>query len=61
VAFLGKILLLSSLASLCVFTLAIGFVQPATPFCVVLERNNTGAECKMLVTADEIVKGKNYF
>ncbi|KAI6224344.1 MFS domain-containing protein [Aphelenchoides fujianensis] len=52
-----KLLLLFSLASLCVFTLAIGFVQPPTPFCVVLDRNNSGGECKLLVPAGEIIRG----
>ncbi|KAI6204986.1 hypothetical protein M3Y94_00740700 [Aphelenchoides besseyi] len=51
-----KLLLLFSLASLIVFTLAIGFVQPATPFCVILDRNSTN-ECKLLVPASEIVRG----
>lgn len=40
-----------------VFTLAIGFVQPVTPYCVVLDKNDTGGECKLLVSANEIIRG----
>uniref|UniRef100_A0A915N9Y2 Major facilitator superfamily associated domain-containing protein n=1 Tax=Meloidogyne javanica TaxID=6303 RepID=A0A915N9Y2_MELJA len=40
-----------------VFTLAVGFVQPLTPYCVVLDKNNTGGECKFLVPASKIIRG----
>jgi hypothetical protein len=54
-----------------VFTLAVGFVQPLTPsadqscenriiffrYCVVLDKNTTGGECKFLVPASEIIRG----
>ncbi|KAL3072416.1 hypothetical protein niasHT_034100 [Heterodera trifolii] len=53
----GKLLLLCSLCSMVVFTLAVGFVQPLTPYCVVLDQNSTGGECKFLVPASEIVRG----
>ncbi|KAI1718365.1 MFS_1 like family domain-containing protein [Ditylenchus destructor] len=53
----GKVLLLFSLGAMIVFTLAIGFVQPITPFCVVLDKNDTGGECKLLVPASEVVRG----
>ncbi|VDL75744.1 unnamed protein product [Nippostrongylus brasiliensis] len=52
-----KLLLLFSLGSLIVFTLAVGFVQPITPYCVVLvpEENST---CQMmLVPAGRVVRG----
>lgn len=38
-------------------TLAVGFVQPVTPYCVVLDKNSTGGECKLLVPADEVIRG----
>lgn len=53
----GKLLLLFALGALVAFTLAIGFVQPATPFCVVLDKNSTGGECKLLRPASEIIRG----
>ncbi|KAI3415711.1 hypothetical protein GPALN_005300 [Globodera pallida] len=53
----GKMLLLFSLCSMIVFTLAVGFVQPLTPYCVVLDQNSTGGECKFLVPASEIISG----
>uniref|UniRef100_A0AC34PUK8 Major facilitator superfamily associated domain-containing protein n=1 Tax=Panagrolaimus sp. JU765 TaxID=591449 RepID=A0AC34PUK8_9BILA len=53
----GKVLLLFSLGAFIVSTLAIGFVQPITPYCVVLDKNDTGGECKLLVPADKIVRG----
>nr|CDJ82706.1 Major facilitator superfamily MFS-1 domain containing protein [Haemonchus contortus] len=52
-----KLLLLFSLGSLIVFTLAIGFVQPITPYCVVLvpEANTS---CQMvLVPAGKVIRG----
>jgi len=68
------LLLVFSLASMILFTLAVGFVQPLTPlasiierwltnnhtvfrYCVVLDKNNTGGECKFLVPASEIIRG----
>ncbi|CAD5234065.1 unnamed protein product [Bursaphelenchus xylophilus] len=53
----GKLLLLFSLGTFIVFTLAVGFVQPATPFCVVLDKNSSGGECKLLRPASEIIRG----
>ncbi|KAK0417086.1 hypothetical protein QR680_012826 [Steinernema hermaphroditum] len=53
----GKLLLMFSLASLIVSTLAIGFVQPVTPFCVVLDRNSTGGQCMLLAPAGEVIRG----
>ncbi|KAK6742762.1 hypothetical protein RB195_010183 [Necator americanus] len=52
-----KLLLLFSLGSLIVFTLAVGFVQPITPYCVVLvPKENTS--CQMvLVPAGKVVRG----
>uniref|UniRef100_A0A914MD32 Major facilitator superfamily associated domain-containing protein n=2 Tax=Meloidogyne incognita TaxID=6306 RepID=A0A914MD32_MELIC len=52
-----KLLLLFSVGSMIVFTLAVGFVQPLTPYCVVLDKNNTGGECKFLVPASKIIRG----
>lgn len=40
-----------------VLTLAIGFVQPVTPYCVVLDKNATGDECKLLVPAGAAIRG----
>uniref|UniRef100_A0A914NSY7 Major facilitator superfamily associated domain-containing protein n=1 Tax=Meloidogyne incognita TaxID=6306 RepID=A0A914NSY7_MELIC len=51
-----KLLLLFSVGSMIVFTLAVGFVQPLTPYCVVLDKNNTGGECKFLVPASKIIR-----
>uniref|UniRef100_A0A915EHD5 Major facilitator superfamily associated domain-containing protein n=1 Tax=Ditylenchus dipsaci TaxID=166011 RepID=A0A915EHD5_9BILA len=53
----GKLLLLFSLGAMIIFTLAIGFVQPITPYCVVLDKNDTGGECKLLVPAGEMIRG----
>ena len=50
-------LLLFSIGAFIVSTLAIGFVQPITPYCVVLDKNDTGGECKLIVPADKIVRG----
>uniref|UniRef100_A0A7E4VKI2 MFS_1_like domain-containing protein n=1 Tax=Panagrellus redivivus TaxID=6233 RepID=A0A7E4VKI2_PANRE len=52
----GKLLLLFSLGAFIISTLAIGFVQPTTPFCVVLYKNET-SECKLIVGAENIVHG----
>ncbi|KAK6036015.1 hypothetical protein COOONC_26480 [Cooperia oncophora] len=52
-----KLLLLFSLGSLIVFTLAIGFVQPITPYCVVLVPGlNTSCQM-MLVPASKVIRG----
>ncbi|EYB91381.1 hypothetical protein Y032_0206g1961 [Ancylostoma ceylanicum] len=52
-----KLLLLFSLGSLIVFTLAVGFVQPITPYCVVLvPEGNTSCQM-MLVPAGKVVRG----
>ncbi|CAI4228913.1 unnamed protein product [Auanema sp. JU1783] len=52
-----KLLLMFSTGSLIVFTLAVGFVQPVTPYCVVLvpERN---ASCQfVLAPAGKVIRG----
>ncbi|VDN06127.1 unnamed protein product [Thelazia callipaeda] len=51
----GKLLLEFSLASFIVSTLAIGFVQPLTPYCVVKPVNAT--TCFYLESAGQIVRG----
>lgn len=50
-------MLLFSLGAMIISTLAIGFVQPVTPYCVVLDKNDTGGECKLLVPAGEAIRG----
>lgn len=40
-----------------VLTLAIGFVQPVTPYCIVLDKNDTGNKCKLLVPAGSAIRG----
>lgn len=52
----GKILLLFSLGCWIVFTLAIGFVEPGTPFCLKVYRNETGSY-KILDVAQKTVQG----
>lgn len=53
----SKALLLFSLAAMVVFMLAIGFVQPVTPYCVVLaaDRNKTLARNKAISAAKATV------
>ena len=46
-----------SLGALIISTLAVGFVQPVTPYCVVLDKNDTGGECKLIIPAEEVVRG----
>uniref|UniRef100_A0AC35TU93 MFS_1_like domain-containing protein n=1 Tax=Rhabditophanes sp. KR3021 TaxID=114890 RepID=A0AC35TU93_9BILA len=54
----GKLLLMFSLGSLVISTLAIGFVQPNTPYCIILDQNATGGEhCMYLAQAGPAVKG----
>uniref|UniRef100_A0A914C6R7 Major facilitator superfamily associated domain-containing protein n=1 Tax=Acrobeloides nanus TaxID=290746 RepID=A0A914C6R7_9BILA len=56
----GKLLLLFSLGAFIVFTLAIGFVQPNTPWCVVLDKNTSVEKCPrgmILEPAGKIIKG----
>uniref|UniRef100_A0A914E798 Major facilitator superfamily associated domain-containing protein n=1 Tax=Acrobeloides nanus TaxID=290746 RepID=A0A914E798_9BILA len=56
----GKLLLLFSLGAFIVFTLAIGFVQPNTPWCVVLDKNTSAEKCPsqmILEPAGKIIKG----
>uniref|UniRef100_A0A914YRZ9 Major facilitator superfamily associated domain-containing protein n=1 Tax=Panagrolaimus superbus TaxID=310955 RepID=A0A914YRZ9_9BILA len=53
----GKVLLMFSLSALIISTLAVGFVQPVTPYCVVLDKNDTGGECKLIIPAEEVVRG----
>ncbi|VDP05616.1 unnamed protein product [Heligmosomoides polygyrus] len=52
-----KLLLLFSLGSLIVFTLAVGFVQPITPYCVVLVPEGNATCQMMLVPAGKIIRG----
>ncbi|EJD75580.1 major facilitator superfamily transporter domain-containing protein 6 [Loa loa] len=52
----GKLLLEFSLASFIVSTLAIGFVQPLTPYCVVKPINVT-TKCFYLEPAGQIIQG----
>lgn len=55
-----KLLLLFSLGSWIVFILAVGFVQPLTPYCVVLVPDSLGGNtsCQMmLVPAGNIIRG----
>ncbi|KHN77568.1 Major facilitator superfamily domain-containing protein 6 [Toxocara canis] len=52
----GKLLLMFSLASFIIFTLAIGFVQPLTPYCVTKPVNAT-SECFYLEQAGQVVHG----
>ncbi|KAK5984778.1 Major facilitator superfamily and Major facilitator superfamily domain [Trichostrongylus colubriformis] len=52
-----KLLLLFSLGSLIVFTLAIGFVQPITPYCVVLVPGGNTSCQMMLVPAGKVIRG----
>ncbi|CEF68037.1 Major facilitator superfamily and Major facilitator superfamily domain, general substrate transporter and Major facilitator superfamily associated domain-containing protein [Strongyloides ratti] len=53
----GKFLLLFSLGSLVISTLAIGFVQPQTPYCVILDKNITKDNCMYLAAAGPAIKG----
>uniref|UniRef100_A0A158PCI4 MFS domain-containing protein n=1 Tax=Angiostrongylus cantonensis TaxID=6313 RepID=A0A158PCI4_ANGCA len=52
-----KLLLLFSLGSWIVFTLAVGFVQPITPYCVVLVPGGNKSCQMMLVPAGVVVRG----
>ncbi|CAI2348949.1 unnamed protein product [Caenorhabditis sp. 36 PRJEB53466] len=54
-----KLLLLFSLGSLVVFTLAVGLVQPVTPYCIVYNESSEGNKtCQtMLAPAGKVIRG----